>query len=297
MRRLRTFIAVLALLPHAGAATALSSHPEAVAVANASAPQTVSAPQQTACAPQTASAPQPDTAALHRQLDKYLAQIDLLSIQAAEAETDFLISAVTDSLLRSDVATYAYNHFRASKYMGAENVAIHIYNIWFATFKAVFPSIEQLDDAELFAMFNRRSLIGAKAPELTLENERGDSLVIPAKTKGRYCVIYFYSAGCPKCLYTSIKLKEFLSKKHPKLSFYAVFTGDDDAAWQAYTMRELKVVNNCRTKVYHLKGGDSDYPLSYAVVQTPRLFLVNPDGIIIGRNLDVPALEKLLSLQ
>lgn len=255
------------------------------------------------------AAPQIDTAQLYPQLDAYLAEIDKLGLTAAEAETDFMISAVQDSSLRNDVAIRAYRHFRDSKVMGAENIAIHIYDVWFASFKTVFPTLEDLDDAEFHALVNRRSLIGAKAPELTLATMKGDSLTIPAIAvsnaagkdaakrllRGRFNVVYFYSTGCPKCLYTSLKLKDFLSSKHRKLNFYAIYTGDDQAAWKAYSLRELKVVNNCRTKVYHLQGGESDYPLSYAVLQTPRLFLISPEGTVVGRNLDVPALEKLLS--
>ena len=280
-----------------------------------------------------------DSTALMAKLDEYLAHIDHLSIPKAEAEVDLLIAAVPEDSLRNVVATRAYRHFRRSKLMGSENVAIHIYDTWFATFKAVFPEIEELDEAELYALLNRSSLIGAKARPLTLPTERGDSLTVPKPDKKRLHILYFYSTSCPKCLYYSHQLTALLSSKgskdsnasrvsnaskgsnasrasnaskgsnasrvanaskpsnaHPRLNFYAVYTGDDAQAWKTYVTRELKVANTCRTKVYHLRGGDANYPFDYGVIQTPRLFLIDSRGVIVGRDLDVPALEKLLEM-
>ena len=39
---------------------------------------------------------------------------------------------------------------------------------------------------------------------------------------------------------------------------------------------------------------DSDFQRKYGVLQTPRMFLISPDGTIVGRGLDVPALSQLL---
>ena len=39
---------------------------------------------------------------------------------------------------------------------------------------------------------------------------------------------------------------------------------------------------------------EADFQMKYGLVKTPRIFLVAPDGVILGRGLDVPALETLL---
>lgn len=226
------------------------------------------------------------------KMQEYLLAIDRLPADAACAEVDFMIGAVPDSLLRNKVAVAAYRHFMDSKVMGSENVAVHIYDEWFATFKTVFDEIEDLDAAEFYAFVNRRSLIGAPAEHLTLTDARGHELSIPRK--GRRTILYFYSAECPKCLYISHKITELLNGGRYKVDFISVYTGDDDQVWDAYIRRNLAVRKTCRTRVFHLKGGEADYVIPYAVVQTPRLFLIDSEGQIIGRQLDENALCQLL---
>jgi len=262
---------------------------------------------------------------------KYLQSMDALSIGEACEEVDFMIGAVQDSVMRSEVAVLAYRHFRDSHVMGSENVAVHVYDRWFATFKAVFENIEDLDEAEMYAWVNRRSLIGAKAPQIKLINVQGDTLIVPGckpnpekkcavpgckspkkcrcKSQKRFTVLYFYSTSCPKCLYTSLKLKELTFPKNFRADIVTVYTGNDREAWQSYIARELALepkTSNASTgtqnlkpakqiKVCHLQGTeDGDYTLQYGVVQTPRLFLIDSEGIIIGRGLDAEALNTLL---
>jgi hypothetical protein len=39
---------------------------------------------------------------------------------------------------------------------------------------------------------------------------------------------------------------------------------------------------------------ESDYQRKYGVLQTPRMFLIAPDGTVVGRGLDTPALQMLV---
>lgn len=230
--------------------------------------------------------------ALLVRMNEYLNAMDTLPIPEAEAEADYMISAIGDSLFRNRAAVEAYRHFRASKHMGSENVAIHIYDRWFASYKAVFDNIDELDEAELYAFVNRRSLIGCRAPELLFEDADGDTLAVPS-SDGRRSIVFFYSVGCPKCLYISLTMSKYLNESNPDLDLFTIYTGEDEAAWQLYTERELAVTAPS-VNVHHLRGGLTEYATAYGVIQTPRLFLVDESGVIIGRNLDTEALSKLL---
>lgn len=230
---------------------------------------------------------------LDEKLGEYLSAIDRLPIPEAQAEADFLISSVQDSSLRSGIATKVYEHFRDSKVMGSENVAVYVYDKWFATFRAAFDDIDKLDAAEFHAFVNRRSLIGAKASTLKYATEKGDTLSFPRK--GRRTILYFYTTGCPKCLYNSVTMSKLLNDNKYRTDVVCVFTGDDDSAWKSYTMRELKIRKTCRTKVFHVTPADDDFVTAYSVIQTPRLLLISRDGHVIGRSLDANALETLLN--
>lgn len=239
---------------------------------------------------------QRDTTALMRVMEEYLTAMDYLPCNEACPEADFLISSVRDSSLRNTIAVRAYKHFRESKVMGSENVAVHIYDRWFANFEAVFDSLDELDEAEFHALVNRASLIGRPAATLSFRDVRGRSVKLPSSSAGlkRPSVIFFYSVGCPNCLLVSYELREYMKKKHPDVDVYTIYTGEDEKEWRTYIRRELSLKSRCKSKVYHLIGGDTDFVLPYAVTQTPRLFLVDSDGVIVGRSLDVPALKLLL---
>lgn len=253
---------------------------------------------------------------LKEKLGEYLQTIDHLEYDAAQQEVDFIISSVQDQELRNSVAQIVYNHFRDSKVMGSENIAVYVYDKWFATFECVFDEIELFDEAEFYAFLNRRSLIGQKAPDLCLENTGGREVRLSETPLEEVNLLYFYSATCPKCLYTAHRLREILSKKYVKklekhlgkrlkINLFTVYTGHDDPEWQDYLKNHLNVPKSCKTKVYHFKGVDSDgtfaggadptdYVTAYAVIQTPRLFMIDARNVIIGRNLDAAAVEILL---
>ena len=229
---------------------------------------------------------------LFARQDEYLSAIDRLSIPAACLEVDAMISGVQDSVLRDSVAVRAYRHFRNSKVMGSENVAVHIYDAWFASYKTLFSSVDEFEEAGLFAFVNRQSLIGCKVPASTMTDIEGNEVTFPFLS-GRKSIIYFYSTECPKCLLTSLKLKEFILSQHPDADFFAVYVGDDITAWNTYVVDKLNFSSSGGT-VCHLRGDDSDFVTVYGVVQTPRLFLLDESGIVVGRHLDVDALSKLL---
>lgn len=235
------------------------------------------------------------------KLDEYLKAVDTLPLAEAQAELDFMISSVMDDSLRSNVATAAYRHFRESKLMTSDNLAVYLYDKWFEPCDALLPTIDEFEEASLHAYVNRNSLIGSKACSLTMEDIAGEEKSLPQN--GRYDVIFFFSATCPKCLYTAGQLCDYfarkgvyakLKRKRLKINVYTVYTGDDLQEWESYVHKHFGFVKRCGLKVYHLKAGEADIVSDYGVIQTPRLFLVDRENVIIGRNLDVPALSKLL---
>lgn len=229
---------------------------------------------------------------LFSKQDEYLSAIDRLSIPAACLEVDAMISSVQDSVLRDSVAVRSYRHFRNSKVMGSENVAVHIYDAWFASYKTLFSSIDEFEEAGLFALINRQSLIGSRVPELTMSDIEGNEVTFPFRN-ARKSIIYFYSTKCPKCLLISLELKAFVLSEHPDADIIAVYTGDDIVDWNTYVADKLNFPSSS-ANVCHLRGGESDFVMVYGVIQTPRLFLLDESGVVIGRHLDVDALSKLL---
>ena len=224
-------------------------------------------------------------AMLGERLQEYYKAIERESLTVQKGECDFLIESMTDSLLRQFVALDAYGHYFNSPLMGAENVAIYIYDKWINSGKVKMKSQEDLMAAKIHAEFNRQSLIGKQAPEL--QGLAGQN--------GKYRVLYFYDTDCAKCKFESILLRNLLNAKSYPVQFVAFYVGDNSQAWEDYILKSLNVSAKTVETVHSWDPAmESDYQRKYGVIQTPRLFLIAPDGTIIGRGLDTKALEILL---
>lgn len=241
---------------------------------------------------------QPDSvkmAALNLKLEEYLKAISLESLDVQKQECDFIIGSTSDSLVRTAVARKVLSSYMDSPLMGAEAVAIHLLDNWFLNGKVSMPSEMELLNARIYADFNRQSLLGCHAPALELKNDDGSLQTVLPNDRHRYMVLYFYDADCAKCRIQSILLRNLLDLENYPVDFIAVYTGDDLKEWKEYIETSLDVSSEAVT-VSHLWDPevDSDYQRKYGVIQTPRMFLIAPDGVIIGRGLDAKALSRML---
>ena len=230
---------------------------------------------------------------LDEKLAEYVAAIEWAGLDVQKEECDFLISSSTDSLVRQHIALNLYDHYMSSKVMGAESVAIHIFDTWFLSGKVSMGDDIDLINARVFADFNRQSQIGLKAPELSVETFDGALAELYGTASGRYSVLYFYDTDCIRCRIETRRLSEALADEDYPIGFYAFYVGDDRQQWQEYIQENFRFAAQ---QVMHLWDPelDSDFQRKYGVLQTPRMFLVAPDGTILGRGLDTQALKQML---
>lgn len=227
------------------------------------------------------------------KLEEYYDALKHESLDVQMQECDFLIESTSDPVIRQYVALNIYDHYIDSPVMGSENVAIHVFEKWFDTGQVKMKSNSDMIAAQVFVDFNRQSLIGKKAPAVRLESMHGDQVELFGDTdKSKlYRVLYFYDTDCSKCrLETSLLRNLFAYKDYP-VEFYAIYAGDDLKSWHTYVKENLTIKD---AKHFWDPDFSSDFQRKYGVIQTPRLFLIAPDGTIIGRGLDAVALELLL---
>ena len=235
------------------------------------------------------------TAALDAKLAEYFRAMEREDLEVQKYECDYIIESAQDPQLRQYIAEKVYDHYIESQRMGAEGVAVYVYDRWFAgQGLKMSDEIKQLN-ARVYADFNRSSLLGCKAPELKMQTCQGDSLTVFPSNDNRYKVMYFYDVDCAKCKVQTILLRNLLNTKNYPLDFYAIYVGDNKPAWEKYLSGHLNV-DTPATAVYHLWDAtlSSDFQRKYGVLQSPRLFLVNSSDVIVGRGLDAVALTEIL---
>ncbi len=234
-----------------------------------------------------------DLSALDSKVDEYLAALEAQPVEVKCSESDFIIAACTDSTVLTHVANRVYNHYSTSKLMGDDAVAIHIFDTWFADKAVKMGSEEEYFTASFFAAVNRSSLIGCRAPQLQLQTPENEPFTIFDTFTSTYNILFFYDVGCPTCMAETRALRKILEKHPSRLTLYAVYIGTDAEKWSEYRSERF---NDAET--IHLWDPEmtSGLAFDYGVIGTPRLFLVSPDGTILGRSLDSTALEALLDM-
>lgn len=232
-------------------------------------------------------------AQLDARLGEYFTLLEREPSEVKIQECDVLIEAAEDPAIRQAIAQKVYDHYRNSTLMGDEAVAIHVTDTWFASGKVPMRSESELFEAKMFAEFNRRSLIGEKAPRIALSGPYGETVTIPVEG---YSVLYFYDTDCAKCKLETATLRSLLNDKDYPLTVYAIYVGTNEERWTQW--RNTFDLDTEETEVVHLWDPDTtaDLQFTYGVVQTPKMFLVDPEGVIVGRGLDTEALEQLLGI-
>ena len=226
--------------------------------------------------------------ALGAKLEEYFAALAGEPLSVQNAECDYLIESCKDSLVRQFVTLKIYDHYLKSKIMGDEGVAVHIADTWLIPGKVAMKDELDLLNAKVFAEFNRQAQIGAPAPEMTLRTPDGVDVTVPSA--GEYTLLYFYDTSCSTCRIETPRLARFLKESSFPLKAVAVYVGSDAEAWARYRENSLPVPG-----MIHLWDPEveSDFQRKYGVLQTPRMFLIGPDGTVLGRGLDTPALRML----
>ena len=235
------------------------------------------------------------TTSLDAKLAEYFRAMEREDLEVQKEECDYIIESAQNPELRQRIAEKVYDHYMESTLMGFEGVAVHVFDKWFAGKGLKMGDEMKQLNARIYADFNRSSLLGCKAPDLKMQTMQGDSLTVFPSGDRRYRVLYFYDTDCVKCKAQTILLRNLLNTKNYPLDFYAIYVGDNKSAWEKYSSGHLNV-DAPATLVHHLwdKTLSSDFQRKYGILQTPRMFLIAPDGVIVGRGLDAYALAQML---
>jgi peroxiredoxin len=234
---------------------------------------------------------------VYRTAEDYLKTLDGQSVQAIEGKVDRLIGASGDSTSMAKTAAFCYERYLRSQIMGYEAVSLHIADKYFISHKLSWPVEGGLTMVELFAEFNRNSMIGCRAPSLLADDSRSQMQSIPGQ-QSDYKVLYFYDTDCKQCKVQTPLLKQFLKSTGTALTFYAFNTQADSSAWLS-AAASFDSCSSPKVTVVNVwdPSDSSDYQRLYGVLSTPQTYLIDRRNTIVGRRLDAKSLEFLLATQ
>ena len=235
---------------------------------------------------------------VHGSVKDYFDSLIYNPVDTIIDRVDRLIAAAPDDGSRATIAGMAFDYFSTSPLMGVEAVAVHVADEYFLSHKLRWSDDNTFPLLYTYAEFNRSSLIGLPAPELTMKDIDGRNVGI-REGDGQLKVLYFYDTQCATCKVETPRLARLASSYNgAPLTIYAIYTQADRDEWQRYVSENFGSTGN-DVQVVHLwdPESESSYQIKYGVLSTPTMLLLDSQNTVVGRKLDCNALATLLDVK
>ena len=211
----------------------------------------------------------------------------------------FIMTGKSDEEI-AQIAYYIYRYYRDSRIMGYDEIAIYVADNYFLNGRYRLADEDARLEMRLFADANRRSLIGMDATVLTMQDPAGNEVMFPEGDQD-YSILYFYDDECPGCQRMTPTLMQYLLQCDRNINFtvYMVYTQGDMERWTDYIAKVIhpfSLPDNVTLVNLWDPEMKSDFLTAYGVISTPKLFLVDRNGVIIGRELTPTALSQVVEL-
>jgi len=195
------------------------------------------------------------------------------------------------------VKTYAQQH--PASYIGAFQVYVNFsYNPDAGQLDTIYAALDPKVQDSYYGKkirnvldIAKKTAIGKQAPDFSLNNAEGKAISL-SSFKGRYVLVDFWASWCGPCRRENPAVVSAYQQYHPKgFDILGVSLDDKKDAWLA----AIKKDNLNWTQVSDLKGWQNSAAELYGIQGIPMNFLLDKEGVIIGKGLRGEDLEKKLS--
>lgn len=132
--------------------------------------------------------------------------------------------------------------------------------------------------------------IGKVAPEFSLPDTAGVSVSL-SDFRGKYVLLDFWASWCPPCRKENPNLvNAYQQNKDKNFTILAISLDENKDKW----LKAIQDDNLTWTHVSDLKFWDSEIPALYGVRGIPANVLLDPNGVIIAKNIKGEALHEKL---
>ncbi|WP_293710225.1 TlpA disulfide reductase family protein [uncultured Parabacteroides sp.] len=132
--------------------------------------------------------------------------------------------------------------------------------------------------------------IGKTAPEFSLPDTAGVAVPL-ADFRGKYVLLDFWASWCPPCRRENPNVvKAFQDYKDKNFTILGISLDNNKNKW----LKAIADDNLTWTHVSDLKYWDSEIPALYGVRGIPANVLLDPDGVIIAKNITGEELHNKL---
>lgn len=183
------------------------------------------------------------------------------------------------------------NHYSKSKIMGLDAVYVHMAKNYYMTGLAYWADSSTVAKLSERVIALSPTLVGNKAPNLTLFDTSGNRLISLSSVKAKYTVLYFWDSGCGHCKKATPKLKKIYDELHKyDVEVYAVGGELETKDWKKYIKEnKLPWIN-----VSDTPERPNGFRTVYDIYAYPKVFLLDENKKIIAKQIGVEQLGDIL---
>ena len=180
--------------------------------------------------------------------------------------------------------------YQESSVVGHDAVFVHLVERYYMNNEANWMSENMLRILTKRAAQLKSLLIGAKIPELVMQDTSGTSLS-SYKTGTKYTIIWFWDPDCSHCVIETPKLLDFYKQFKDSLDVevFAVSLNSDLNLWKKY-IRE----NNLTWINVGGEKANIDYAMVFDLVATPVAYIIDEQKRIIAKNIPVESIKSII---
>lgn len=236
----------------------------------------------------------PEAAALEQELRKAAERGDKAKVEAIQMQYQGMVLKAQDSvvsIIRSRPVSLAVvnlltngNVLDADRFPGLYEETANKLKEWSPNSKHTKQFVEMVEKMKVTA-------IGSKAPEISLPTPSGDTVKL-SSFQGKYVLVDFWAKWCGPCRRENPNVVKAYKKYHGKgFEVLGVSLDRTKEDW----VQAIKEDGLVWTQVSDLKYFDSQAAVDYNINAIPFSILVDPNGVIVARNLRGAVLDQKLS--
>lgn len=229
----------------------------------------------------------------HRKLKYFFERVVIRRPDSAIAAADRLLKSLEnkDEYFQYTLA-YVFNKYAQTKYMGFDQVMVHLAENYYLNGRAHWASEEYLDKLRERVEKLKPNLIGNEAPKLDKAQAIEGYFYPLHDVEAKYTVIAFWEPNCGHCKEVIPSLhEEVYGELHDKdVQVFAFYTQADKEEWK--TFLEEKGLTDW-INVWD-PNNFTDFRNKYDIYSTPTMYLLDQDKNIIAKRVDVKTIKSII---